>query len=144
MGWRNSFAVLAAVAAVAAAPAQAQGQSVTVKVLVCHASETPGSIDGACRPLHGKIGKQFRYESLTRLQSQTLQLALDEVGTVTLPNGKALRVRPLQVDASGALLAVDVEGAVRTDLKMRNGHLVVIGADSYKDGKLVISLEPSW
>jgi hypothetical protein len=30
------------------------------------------------------------------------------------------------------------------DLKVRKGHLVVIGAERYQDGKLVISLEPHW
>jgi hypothetical protein len=29
-------------------------------------------------------------------------------------------------------------------LRVPNGHLVVIGAERFEDGKLVISLEPRW
>jgi hypothetical protein len=42
------------------------------------------------------------------------------------------------------LLGVTVKGSLQTDLRIPNGHLVVIGAEGYQDGKLVISLEPSW
>ncbi len=127
------------------APAAAEAaDQVDVKVLVCHATPAAGGVDGACRALDAKIGSQFRYESLRKLQSESLSLGLNALGSVKLPNGKSLKVRPLQVDASGALLAVDVEGAVRTDVKVSNGNLVVIGADAYQDGKLVISLEPRW
>jgi hypothetical protein len=118
--------------------------SFRVGVLVCQAADGPGGIDAACEKLHASIGKEFRYGSLARLQSQQLSLALDQVGELTLPNGKSLKVRPLQADAGSALLAVDVEGAVQTDVRVRNGQLVVIGAQRHQDGKLVIALEPSW
>jgi hypothetical protein len=131
--------------ALAAGPGLAQAPaSLRVEVVVCQAADDPGGIDAACEALHASIGKEFRYGSLARLQSQALSLALDQVGQVTLPNGKSLRVRPLQADARSALLAVDVEGAVQTDLRVRNGQLVVIGAQRHRDGKLVIALQPSW
>ena len=40
-----------------------------------------------------------------------------------------------------ALVAVDVRGLLKTDLRMKSDHLVVIGAESYEGGKLVVSLE---
>jgi len=142
---RSSLAACLAALVLAAGPALAQGPaSLRVEVLVCQAADGPGGIDPACQELHASIGKEFRYGSLARLQSQALTLALDQVGEVRLPNGKGLRVRPLQVDERSALLAVDVEGAVQTDLRVRNGQLVVIGAERHQDGKLVIALEPSW
>jgi hypothetical protein len=131
--------VLFSGSALAQAPA-----GLRVEVLVCQAADGAGGIDAACEKLHASIGKEFRYGSLTRLQSQALSLALDQMGEVTLPNGKSLRVRPLQADARSALLAVDVEGVVQTDLRVRNGQLVVIGAERHQEGKLVIALEPSW
>ena len=69
---------------------------------------------------------------------------MDQVGSVGLPNGKQARVRPLNVDGDSALLAVEIEGAVQTDLRVRKGHWVVIGAERYRDGKLVISLRSRW
>jgi len=37
---------------------------------------------------------------------------------------------------------VDLEGTLQGDLRVKNGHQVVIGAQRVADGKLVISLEP--
>jgi hypothetical protein len=143
--WRNAVLALGLCFVAAAHEAQAQGAGkIEVEVLVSHISEAPGDVDPRARKLHQRLTKEFRYQSLEVLESRELRLGLDEVGRVALPNGKQLRVRPLQVDAGSALLAVDVEGTLRTDLRVRNGHLVVIGAERYRDGKLVISLEPRW
>ena len=148
MRWLNFGLVLALVLVpvlgVGAAAAKAQEQRIDVELMVSHVSSAEGEIDPRGQKLHQKLQGQFRYESLRVLQTRVLRLALNEVGRVGLPNGKSVRVRPLQLSESGVLLAVDVEGAARMDLKVRNGHLVVIGAERYQDGKLVISLEPRW
>ncbi len=144
MARHSGLLVFGVLVAMLAGPAAAQTTKIEVRVLVCHASEEAGSIDPACRKLHGEIGREFRYESLKRLQERRLSLGLDEVGSVALPNGKRLRVRPLQVGGDSALLAVDVEGSVKTDVRVRKGKSVVIGAERYENGKLVISLEPRW
>ena len=144
MAWRSGIRVLGVLLLVGAGPAAADTQDVVVKVLVCHATDEPGSIDPACRKLHGEIGREFRYESLQRLEQRRLSIGIDRVGSVVLPTGKRLRVRPLQVDAAAVLLAVDVEGAVKTDVRVGKGKSVVIGAERFRGGKLVISLEPSW
>ena len=136
--------VLAPVLGMGAAAAKAEEQRIDVELMVSHVSNAKGEIDPRGRKLHQKLQGQFRYESLRVLQTRGLRLELNEVGSVRLPNGKSVRVRPLQLSESGVLLAVDVEGAARMDLKVRNGHLVVIGAERYQDGKLVISLEPRW
>ena len=144
MRWLEFGMVLALGLGVGAGAAKAQEQRIDVELMVSHVSSAPGEIDPRARKLHQKLQGEFRYESLRVLQIRGLQLALNEVGSVGLPNGKSVRVRPLQLSGSGVLLAVDVEGAARMDLKVRNGHLVVIGAERYQDGKLVISLEPRW
>jgi hypothetical protein len=113
-----------------------------MEVMVSHISDRPGEIDARASKLDRKLRQEFRYKSLRVLQSRRLSLELDEVGSLNLPNGKYLRVRPLQVSDRGVLTAVSVEGTLETDLRIRNGHLVVIGAGRHDDGKLVISLEP--
>jgi hypothetical protein len=142
--WREFGLALALVVGMSAGVAKAQEQQIDVELMVSHLSSAEGEIDPRGRKLHRKLQGQFRYESLRVLEVRGLRLAPNEVGSVQLPNGKSVRVQPLQVGAGGVLMAVDVEGAARMDLKVRNGHLVVIGAERYQDGKLVISLEPSW
>jgi hypothetical protein len=140
--WLEFGLVLALV--LGAGAAKAQEQRIDVELMVSHVSSVGGEIDPRGRKLHQKLQGEFRYESLRVLQIRGLRLALNEVGSVGLPNGKSVRVQPLQLSGSGVLLAVDVEGTARMDLKVRKGHLVVIGAERYQDGKLVISLEPHW
>ncbi len=115
-----------------------------MEVMVSQISTQPGEIDARAGKLHRKLRDQIRYESLQVLQTRELELALDELGEMRLPNGRRLQVRPLQVDSRGVLTAVSLEGSVDADMRIRNGHLVVIGAEPYKDGKLVVSLEPHY
>ena len=114
-----------------------------VKVMVSQIGESAGSIDPKGAKLHAKLQKQFRYESLKVLKMQRLKLGLDEVGNLSLPNGKPLRVRPLQLTDRGLLLAAHV-GDIQMDLKLTRGHLVVIDAGRHAGDKLVVSLEASW
>jgi len=125
-----------------ALPGWAQEGPVSLSVMVSHISDAEGSIDPRASRLHDKIRKQLKYSSLRVLEDRTLRLALDEVGRVELPNGRAFRVRPGDVGDGGVLLAVDVEGATKADMRVPSGHLVVLGAGSYEGGTLVISLEP--
>ena len=142
---RSLMLLMATLGVVATSPASAeQAQQIEVQLMVSRISDAPGGIDPRAGRLHQKLKGQFRYESLQVLQTRSLELGIDQVGTEVLPNGKKVRIRPLQVDDQGALLAIDVEGAVRGDYKVRNGHLLVFGAGQDKDGKLVISLEPHW
>jgi len=142
-GLERALAAAAVVLLLAAGPTSAQNAGrVEIDVMISHISNRPGDIDPAGRKLDRELRDQFRYESLRVLESRRLSLRLDEVGSVDLPNGKPLRVRPLQVGERGVLVAVAIEGTLQTDLRIRNGHLVVIGAEPYEDGRLVISLEP--
>ena len=134
-------ALLLVVAGAASATAE---ERVDVQVMVSQISDAEGPIDPRAKKLHEKLRKEFRYGSLEVLQSKRLTLTVNELGSLTLPNGRALQLRPLHVGDNGVLMAVNVEGSVQTDLRIRNQHLVVIGAERYREGKLVISLEPSF
>ena len=119
-------------------------QRVAIDVTVSHALDAKGAIDPRGMELNAHLKPQFRYGALKVLQVERLDLALDEVGTLELPNGRKLRVRPLDVGSEGVLLSVSVQGTLWTDMRVRNGHLVVIGAERYEAGKLVIALKPSF
>jgi hypothetical protein len=128
----------------AAGWAQPAPRRVSVEVTVSHALDAKGAIDPRGKELNAFLKPQFRYGSLKVLQVEKLDLALDEVGTLELPNGRKFRVRPLDIGPEGVLLSVSVQGTLWTDMRVRNGHLVVIGAERYEEGKLVIAVEPSF
>ena len=125
-----------------AAPVFAQGP-VEVDLMVSLISEAPGKVDPRARALDEKLRARIRYESIEVLQTKHLSLGLDDVGTVKLPGGRLIHVKPLLVDDRGALLAVDWEGQIDTQLRVKSEHLVVLGPQRY-DGKsqLVVSLVP--
>ena len=140
IGWVGSWLGLAL-----ALPVAAEGpDKVEIKVTVAQISDRPGAIDPRGRRLHDQLKKQFRYQSLRVLDTRNLSLALDQVGSMRLPNDRSFAVRPMDVGANGVLLAVSVGGLTDTDLRVRRNHLVVFGAERFEDGKLVISLEPDW
>jgi hypothetical protein len=128
-----------------AGPAAAEGpRRIALDVVVAYISDEPGGVDPRAGKLDAKLAGQFRYQTLRVLDQQRLDLPLGTVQSVELPNGKLLNVRAFQLASRGVLLGVTVQGSVQTDMRIPNGHLVVIGAERYQDGKLVISLEPSW
>ena len=118
------------------------GGAVGVDVMVSQISQQPCPADPRAQRLDAKLRGEFRYECLKVLKQQRLNVALNELASVALPNGRDLQLRPLSISDRGVLMAVNVEGSVQSDMQIPNGHLVAIGAGRYEDGKLVISLEP--
>ena len=112
--------------------------------MIVHTSEGDGGVDPRARELDEKLKKQLRYKSMRVLQEQRVDLEMNQVGTVELPDGRKMRMRPLHKGAKGVLMAVDVPGAVKFDARARNHHKVVIGAGEYEDGNLAVAIEPDY
>jgi hypothetical protein len=125
------------------ATAQASDR-VPVNVIVVHTSNRKGEVDPRAQELHEKLRKQLRYKSMRVLQEERVDLQMNQVGTVLLPDGRKVRMRPMHRGAKGVLMAVDVQGAVKLDARARNHHKVVIGAGEYEDGNLAVSIEPDY
>jgi len=148
-GLRAALALVAGLLALAAAAA-AQGpepgapKRVDLEVLVAYVSDEPGGVDPRAEELDRKLAGQFRYATLRVLDQRRLNLPLGAVESVELPNGRLLNLRAFQLDSRGVLLGVTVTGSLQTDLRVPNGHLVVIGAERYQAGQLVLSLKPVW
>jgi hypothetical protein len=117
---------------------------VPVNVMVVHTSDGEGGVDPRARDLDRKLKKQLRYKSMRVIREERVDLRVDEVGTVRLPDGRAVRMRPMHKGKKGVLMAVDVEGSVKLDARAPNHHKVVIGAGEYEDGNLAISIEPDY
>lgn len=143
MKWLSRAGIVLLSLGLVAGAAAAGAQPFEIEVMVSQLGDGPGGIDPRAAELDAKLQGQFRYKSLEVLESRRLKLGLDEVGTLSLPNGKPLRVRPLQLTDRGLLLAAQV-GDIQTDLKLTRGHLVVIDAGRHGDGKLVVSFQASW
>ena len=115
-----------------------------VDVTVAAISETQGSIDKRAARLDEKLRKKFKYNSLKVIEKRRLNLKLNDVGSVKLPNGRMFRVRALDLGERGLLMAVGWEGQMMMDMRAPNHHLLVIGGPAHGDGQLVISIEPNY
>jgi hypothetical protein len=148
VGWVGFLAAWLWVALTASAAAQeapSEGRTpINIDVMISHISDRVGQIDQRAKRLDERLRDEFRYESLEVLERHQMVLEVDEVGTVELPTGHQFKARPIDVDPRGVLMSVSVEGSVQTDVRVPSGHLVVIGAERYKDGKIVISVEPEY
>ncbi len=117
---------------------------VPVNVMVVQTSNKKGEVDPRAHELHEKLKKQLRYKSMRVIQEERVDLEMNRVGTVLLPDGRKVRMRPMHKGAKGLLMAVDVQGAVKLDARAPNHHKVVIGAGEYEDGNLAVSIEPDY
>ena len=143
--WRRLGRMVAIALAVCglASPGLAEGD-IHFEMIVSHVSAEPGGIDPRAEKLHRQIKGEIRYRSLRVIELRQFDLDLDEVGSLRLPTGREVRVRPLDVAESGVLVAVDIEGSMKTDLRVPNRRIVVIGGQPHEGGRLVISLEPRY
>lgn len=131
-------------AARAARAADDEPALVPVNVMVVQTSNRKGEVDPRARALDADLKKQLRYRSMRVIREERVNLHVDQVGTIPLPDGRSVRVRPMHKGKQGVLMAVDVDGAVKLDARTRNRHRVVIGAGAYEDGNLAISIEPDY
>jgi hypothetical protein len=140
----RELALVAALLLLAGSAAAQSGVPLRLEIMVTHASSRPGPVDPGAAELHRQLRQDFRYESLRVLQRETLRLRVDEIGKMKLPNGRWVRVRPLNQAGNRLLMAVEVEGSLATDLRLRNHRRVSIGSHRYKDGTLVITFKPDF
>ena len=116
---------------------------VPLSVMVTRLSNDGSGIDPRARDLENKLSNQgIRYDSAEVLEKKQMKLKMNEVGEIALPNGRKARVRPLHRNDDGVLMAVDVDGSSKADVRARPNHTVIFSAGPYEDGKLVLSVEP--
>jgi len=150
----RSILVCVALAAMAAGSGAAQPAQkpaptpkpteVQVTVVVNHVSLHPGPVDPAAAKLERHLSQDFKYKSIRVIQTEHMTLGLNQTGSVMLPTGRWLKVKPRKLGQRGLLMLVEIEGTLRTNLRVPNHHQVVIGAQKYQDGKLVVTLEPEY
>lgn len=141
-----AWACIAPAAALADGSSEKAGKSANkgdfeIEVIVANLSQKTGGIDEGAARLHKELQNQFRYEGIHVLESESVRLAADRVWDMKLPTRRRLRIRPLVVEEKSALISVEVSGLVESDLRIKKGQLIVIGAERFRDGKLVIALE---
>ena len=133
---------LACLLAIAGTAAAQEAETIPVKVLVTHVSNEGKGIDLDARGLHERLqDNQFSFNTVKVISKKRVVLKLDEVHTIALPNGRKARMQAISRREHSALLAVDVEGSVKVDARVRYHKPFIIRAGKHDGGNLVIQLE---
>lgn len=142
-----SMAVVCILVSVLGAPRLARAQSgdrYDLEVTVASISDEEGQIDPRGTRLDGELRKKFRYNSLKVLETRHFNLAMNEVGSMKLPDGKTFNVRPINLGDRGLLLALEWTDVLMMDMNAMSGHLLVIGGSKYQGNELAIGVEPHY
>jgi len=111
---------------------------VPLEIMVLRVSDEPGEPDPRAERVDRLLRGQIAYRSLEVVESQERELPLDDVWTFELPTGQSVLVRPIEADESGTLLALDVEGGLQGDFRVRPGQPLILGGLRQGEDKLVL------
>lgn len=141
----EAFLGLAAllVVALCAGPALADDEKIRIGVTVTHVSDADDGVDPKARPLLDALeDNKIRYKSATVVREVDFDLAPGDGGSVEIDGARKAHLQLMQVDARGALVAVDVDGGVKVDAKVRRGGRgFVVDAGKVGDGRRLLEIE---
>ncbi len=140
---RRFGALALAVAWLFAGLASAQeAEQIPVKILVTHVSNEDKGVEPEGKGLLDTFRKnQIIFNSVKVISKKRVVLGLDQVHTIPLPNGRKARIQAISRRKNSALMAVDVEGSVKVDARVRRNKPFIIRAGRHNGGNLVIQLE---
>ena len=143
------FAALAVGLLAAAAHAEdPERRRIPVQVKITHLSDGDSGVEPNAREIAEALERNhIRYPSAKVVQQQRLDLRLGETGTIKLHDGGTLYIQPMDLDARGVHMAVDVDGSTgveKTDFRVGDDKIVVIDGGYVGDDKRVISIQPDY
>ncbi len=126
--------------------ADEQAQPVLFRVTTVHLSNQEGPADTSelGRRIDGLLAGQVPYKSLKILSTTERRIPMNEIFETKLPNGRHFRFRPMDVNANGVLVAVDVEEGTQGDFRVRDEKPLLLGGQVHQGGKLVVVVEPDY
>ena len=145
MRWYTTILGLGLALVLCSVGAQAEDEVLVVplRVKVTHLSDGNEGVDPKAQDLVNALkGQRINYPSARVIREITVNLAPGDVKTVKIGNGRKAHLQLMQADEDGALVAVDIDGGVKVDAKVRRGKRpLVIDAGKVGDGKRVLSIE---
>lgn len=119
------------------------GLDVTLVQVSSGGGGAPG-VDPRAQRFDAILGKQLRYDRMRVVKKLHRDVRINEIWRISLPTGRRFQLRPLNLNSSGVLLAVDMDDSAQGDFRVPRGRPVVFGGSPYEDGSLVIIVEPDY
>jgi hypothetical protein len=131
-------------AAASQAAAQVSGASIDVRIDSVLATNTNQGVDARLTPISRQLKQMFNYSTFQLVSHEERHASLGHTVDFTLPGGRFMHVDPRACDENRVELSVVLFQGERptmtTDLKMRNGALLLLAGPRYEQGMLIVSM----
>jgi hypothetical protein len=112
------------------------------------ASQGSEYMDPRLSSLTEELQSVFRYSSYRLLSENRLRLAMRETGKVSLPEGRVLKITPLQIAGNRVELQLVIlkkkKEIFQTVSQLLNKGSIIVGGPKYKDGYLLFNIFASF
>ena len=119
-------------------------RQVVIELKVMQLSHQPGPIDPNAQEVHLRLQPVVKYQRIIVLQRHQMKLQLKQMGTMKLPTGSMVQLRPIKIGPEGVTMVLDWEGALKTTLRVPNQETVMIRGQRFENGNLVLELKPRY
>ena len=124
------------------------GPSIHIKVKTILASQETGGVDPNLRNLTKDLQSVFRYSSYKLIGQNSLNLNLDESGTVSLPGNRKMTITPEGISGGRATLKLEIYNRNRknfqTVIRLRNRSSLTVGGPKFRGGYLLFNIYSSF
>ena len=118
--------------------------AVKIVVKTILASQDAASVDPRISDLTRKLQSVFRYSSYRLISEDTLQLHINETGTVSLPGDRMLQITPLRVTENRAELQLLIfkkeSQIIKTRIQVLNHGSITVGGPEHQGGFLLFDI----
>lgn len=112
------------------------------------ASQGSEYMDPRLSSLTQELQSVFRYSSYRLLSENRMRLSMRETGKVSLPEGRVLKITPLQVAGNRVELQLVIlkknKEIFQTVSQLLNKSSIIVGGPKYKDGYLLFNIFASF
>ena len=117
--------------------------TIRLRVMVTDLTDADAGVDPKAEGLLGALrGQNIEYRSARVAREIAEELSSGESASIEIGKGRRAHLQVLQVDARGALLAVDLDGGVKADIRLdRGGRPFVVDAGKIEGGKRLVQFE---
>lgn len=125
----------------------AAAQNFITNVTIIHASTGSNHVDGSLRSIASELQSVFKYTSYSLIKSQTLKQRSNQNSQVSLPGGRTLVVKPLEMKGRRIPYQINIlkknRSVFQTRIQLNNNSSVTIGGPQYKNGVLLFNIRGS-
>ena len=100
--------------------------------------------EGPTHPKFRGIPIPGPFRSVRMQEQRSYNLRMGEQGRYPLPSGGEIHMLPVQVLDQRLHMQFEMPGVVNTRLRLRNGKRMVVGGVPFKNGQLIIQVEPEF